>query len=205
MRASPWQKLRCRQFSSEPSARVTSGVNGVLKRKVVSTQWDIRARPAKRQHRRCIGCEKDLASFLCPSTCPFGWSKLVTDPAKIRIPAVRLPRPCGIVSEGLHAGMSAGGQQKRHRHWIKHSDKRQGKQPDRPLKVGGRCAHHLSQISQRADVGLLAPTPRVDPCFLDLQAGERLGLMLPLRRDLGTSRRFWSAIGIPARNRFNNL
>jgi hypothetical protein len=56
--ASPWHNLHCRQSRSLPSARVTSRVNGVLKRNVVSPQWDSHARPAKRQHHRCIGCEK---------------------------------------------------------------------------------------------------------------------------------------------------
>src|SRR6266568_631373 len=61
MRASPCQRLNSAKLQGSPSALVTSGVNGILKRKVVSPQWDSRARPAKRQHRRCIGCEKNLA------------------------------------------------------------------------------------------------------------------------------------------------
>ena len=58
MRASSWQTTHCRQSRSLLSARVTSGVIGALKRNIVSTQSDSRARPAKRQHHRCIGCEK---------------------------------------------------------------------------------------------------------------------------------------------------
>jgi hypothetical protein len=35
-----------------------SCVNSAPQRKIVSPQWDSRTRPAKRQHRRCIGCGK---------------------------------------------------------------------------------------------------------------------------------------------------
>jgi hypothetical protein len=56
--ARSWHKSHCRQSRSLPSARVTSSVNGLLKRNVVSPQWDSHARASKRQHRRCIGCEK---------------------------------------------------------------------------------------------------------------------------------------------------
>jgi hypothetical protein len=49
--------------ASPPPAVVTSGVNGVLKRKLVSPQWDRSARSSNRQHRRCIGCGKTLLSF----------------------------------------------------------------------------------------------------------------------------------------------
>jgi len=58
MRASPCQRLNSAKLQGSPSALVTSGVNGILKRKVVSPQWDRSARSSRRQHRRCIGCEK---------------------------------------------------------------------------------------------------------------------------------------------------
>jgi len=35
-----------------------SGVNSIRQRRSVSPKWDSRTRPAKRQHHRCIGCEK---------------------------------------------------------------------------------------------------------------------------------------------------
>jgi hypothetical protein len=56
--ARPWHHLHCHQSRSLPSARVTSDVNGVLRRKIVSPQWDRSARSSRRQHQRCIGCEK---------------------------------------------------------------------------------------------------------------------------------------------------
>jgi hypothetical protein len=46
-----------------PSALVTSDVNGVLKRKIASPQWDDRARSSRCRHHRCIGCEQILASL----------------------------------------------------------------------------------------------------------------------------------------------
>jgi hypothetical protein len=36
----------------------SSCVNSAPQRKIVSPQWDSCVRPAKRQHQRCIGCEK---------------------------------------------------------------------------------------------------------------------------------------------------
>jgi len=67
MRASPCQRLNSAKLQGGPSALGTSCVNSALQRKVVSPQWDSRARPAKRQHRRCIGCEKRpcLISLAC--------------------------------------------------------------------------------------------------------------------------------------------
>jgi hypothetical protein len=47
-----------RQVRRQPVSAFTSCVNGAPQRKIASPQWDSRTRPAKRQHHRCIGCEK---------------------------------------------------------------------------------------------------------------------------------------------------
>jgi hypothetical protein len=44
------------QSSQQAVSDSKSAVNSVLERKIASPQWDGRARSAKRQHRRCIGC-----------------------------------------------------------------------------------------------------------------------------------------------------
>ena len=53
--------IEFRQVRRQPVSTFNSCVNSALQRKIVSPQWDSRTRPAKRQHRRCIGCERDLA------------------------------------------------------------------------------------------------------------------------------------------------
>ncbi len=58
-----------RQIGQRAVSDQTSGVNSVLQRRTVATQCDSRARPAKRQHRRCIGCEKTLLSLQLASRC----------------------------------------------------------------------------------------------------------------------------------------
>ena len=80
----------------------------------------------------------------------------------------------------------ARGEQKRHRHRIKYGYERQSKQPDRPLKVGGRRTDQLGEISHGADVSLGAPALRVDRGFLDLQAGKCPSLALAYCHDIGT-------------------
>ena len=66
----------------------------------------------------------------------------------------------------------ARGEQKRHRHRIKYGYEHQSKQPDRPLKVGGRRANQLGEISHGADVSLGAPALGANLGFLNLQAGK---------------------------------
>jgi hypothetical protein len=79
----------------------------------------------------------------------------------------------------------AGSEQEHHRHRIKNGDKRQSKQADWPLEVGGRYTHQLGEISHRADVGLGAPALGVNLHFRDLQAGKRPSLALARRNDVG--------------------
>ena len=55
------------QISQRAVSDPTSGVNSVQQRRSLAPQWDSRPRRAKRQHHRCIGCEKTLLSFLGPS------------------------------------------------------------------------------------------------------------------------------------------
>ena len=87
--------------------------------------------------------------------------------------------------------MCGRGEQKRHRHRIKYGYKRQSKQPDRPLKVGGRRTDQLGEISHGADVSLGAPALGANLGFLDLQAGKCPGLALGVlpryRRDCRVS------------------
>jgi hypothetical protein len=59
--------IEFRQVRRQPVSAFNSCVNSAPQRKIVSPQWDSRARPAKRQHHRCIGCETTLLSFLGPS------------------------------------------------------------------------------------------------------------------------------------------
>jgi hypothetical protein len=59
--------IEFRQVRRQRVSVFNSCVNSAPQRKVVSPQWDSRTRPAKRQHHRCIGCEKTLLSFLGPS------------------------------------------------------------------------------------------------------------------------------------------
>lgn len=63
MRASLWSEIEFCQSSQQAVSDSKSGVNCVLQRRVVSTQWDSRARSPECQHRRYIGCEK-LTCFL---------------------------------------------------------------------------------------------------------------------------------------------
>jgi hypothetical protein len=51
-------KIEFRQVTGQAISAFNLCVNSAPQRKVVSPQWDSRARPAKRQHHRCIGCEK---------------------------------------------------------------------------------------------------------------------------------------------------
>src|ERR1700761_4132671 len=78
-----------------------------------------------------------------------------------------------------------GGEQERHRHWIENGDKRQGKQADRSLEVGGRRSHQLGEISQWAHVRLGTPALGLNLGLLDLQASERRYLALTLCDDVG--------------------
>ena len=50
--------IEFRQVRRQPVSAFNSCVNSAPQRKLASPQWDSRARPAKRQHQRCIGCEK---------------------------------------------------------------------------------------------------------------------------------------------------
>jgi hypothetical protein len=59
--------IEFRQVRRQRVSVFNSCVNSAPQRKVVSPQWDSRTRPAKRQHHRCIGCEKILLAFLRPS------------------------------------------------------------------------------------------------------------------------------------------
>ena len=68
----------------------------------------------------------------------------------------------------------AGGEQKRYRHRIENGDKCQSEQPDRSLKVGGRRADQLGEVSHRADVRLGSPALGVNLGLFDLETGERL-------------------------------
>jgi hypothetical protein len=58
--------IEFRTVRRQPVSVFNSCVNSAPQRKILSPQWDSRARPAKRQHRRCIGCGKTLLSFLGP-------------------------------------------------------------------------------------------------------------------------------------------
>jgi len=58
--------IEFRQVRRQPVSAFNSCVNSAPQRKIVSPQWDSRTRPAKRQHHRCIGCEKSLLAFLGP-------------------------------------------------------------------------------------------------------------------------------------------
>ena len=80
--------------------------------------------------------------------------------------------------------VNTGGEQQRHRHRIKHDDKRQGDEPDRSLKIRGGYTDHLREISQRSDLRLGASALRINLRLFDLEATERLGLTLTLGRDL---------------------
>ena len=81
--------------------------------------------------------------------------------------------------------MCTGGEQERHRHRIEDGNKRQSKQADRSLEVGGRRTHQLGEISQWAHVRLGTPALGVNLGFLDLQATEGRYLALTLCDDVG--------------------
>src|ERR1700755_3274750 len=78
-----------------------------------------------------------------------------------------------------------GGEQERHRHWIENGDKRQGKQADRSLEVGGRRSHQLAEVSRGPHVRLGTPARGLNLGLLDLQATERRYLALTLCDDVG--------------------
>jgi hypothetical protein len=78
----------------------------------------------------------------------------------------------------------ARGEQKRYRHRIENGDKRQSEQPDRSLKVRGRRAYQLGEISHGADVRLGALALGVNLGFIALEAGERTGFALARRNDV---------------------
>jgi hypothetical protein len=61
--------IEFRQVRRQPVSAFNSRVNSAPQRKIVSPQWDSRTRPAKRQHHRCIGCEKTLLLFPGPFAC----------------------------------------------------------------------------------------------------------------------------------------
>ncbi len=78
--------------------------------------------------------------------------------------------------------MCARGEQKRYCHRIENGDKCQSEQPDRSLKVRGRRADQLGEVSHGADIRLGSPALRVNLGLFDLEAGEGLGFA-PARRD----------------------
>jgi hypothetical protein len=61
--------IEFRQVRRQAVSAFNSCVNSAPQRKIVSPQWDSRTRPAKRQHHRCIGCEKTLLSLQLASRC----------------------------------------------------------------------------------------------------------------------------------------
>ena len=89
-----------------------------------------------------------------------------------------------MVSVSLHEPCAAGGEQERDCHWIEYCYERQSEQTDRTLKVGGRHTDQLCEISHGANIGLGAPALGVNPGFVYLQDGERLGLALARRNDI---------------------
>ena len=128
------------KFGQRAVSDPRSGVNSVPQRRTFASQWDSRTRPAKRQHHRCIGCEK-RPCWIC---LVFGLR--VSSVKTLRRswvwptfrPVTRLPIPCGDGSARAFAPcVDAGGQQQRYRHWIKDGDKRQSDEPDRSLKIRG--------------------------------------------------------------------
>ena len=77
------------------------------------------------------------------------------------------------------------GEQQRHRHRIKHGNKRKSDHPDRPIEIRGGHTDHLSQVPHRSDLRLGASALRIDLRLFDLEATERVRLTLTLGRDLG--------------------